>query len=142
MINPTTVGQRVALLRKKQNLTQRQLAKRADISPTFVSDIENDKRNVSSSVLLQIADALGASLDYLMRGETKQQDESPSEPRSIPPELEAAAEEEGWSYSDTVALLDAKRMVRARRGGRETGKAVEDLKREDWIRLHDSLMDR
>lgn len=143
MSKPSTLGQRVAMLRQEEGLTQRQLADRADVSPTFISDIENDKRNVSSAVLMQIGDALGASLDYLLRGKTKDQKRPPSRPRSIPSELEVAAQEEGWSYSDTIALLDAKQMVLARRGGRreKSKKGVEDLNREEWIRLHDSLMD-
>lgn len=143
MTSSSTPGQRVATLRQKQGLTQRQLADRADISPTFISDIENDKRNVSSTVLLKIADALGTSLDYLMRGEPKESGNPPSSPRSIPPELEAAAEENGWSYADTVDLLEAKQMVLARRSSRrqDSAKDIEDLNREDWVRLHESLMD-
>lgn len=141
MNQSSTLGDRVAMLRRKQDLTQRQLADRAGISPTFVSDIENDKRNVSSTVLWQIAEALGASLDYLMKGKTKESETIPSEPRSIPLELEAAAEDEGWSYGETVALLEAKQGVLARRGGGEKSRQkVEDLTREDWIRIYEGLI--
>ena len=142
MKDSASLGQRVAALRQRQDLTQRQLADRAGISATFVSDVENNKRNVSSMVLLEIAEALGTSLDYLMKGESHNNEEASSKPRSVPPELEAAAQNQGWTYSDAVALLDAKQVVLARRSSsRSASRDVEQLNREDWIRLYDNLID-
>lgn len=136
----TTLGDRVASLRKEKGLKQKELADRAEISTPFVSDIENDKRNVSSKVLLRIAKALGTSLDYLMTGEGDQ----PKKPqrREIPSELETAAEEGGWTLSDTVALLEAKQMVLAKRGGEgEEKRDVDDLSRKDWKKLYATLIE-
>lgn len=135
---PTTMGERIAALRSRRGLTQKELANRAGLSTPFISDIENDKRNVSSGALLKIADVLGASLDYLMKGEGKRQQRE--EPDEIPPELAKAAETENWSYSDTITLLEAKQMVRARRSKqRSAGKNAQNMSREDWIDLHRSL---
>lgn len=139
-MNSKTLGDRVADLRKEEDLTQKELADRADISPPFVSDIENDKRNVSSSVLYRIAEALGTSLDYLMTGEENR----PVKPRSrkIPPELNVTAEENNWPFADAVALLEAAQMVLARRGGQEKNRRdVEDLSREDWETLYERLIE-
>jgi len=141
-MTPATLGERVAQLRKKKGLTQEQLAQRADISTPFVSDIENDKRNVSSKVLLQLSDALDVSLDYLMRGKEEKERDT-DEPRNIPPELEKAADKGGWSYSDTVALLEAMQMVLARRGGSgdQGRKKPSDMTREEWGQLYKSMIE-
>lgn len=138
MEEPATLGDRVLKLRRHRGLTQRELADRAGISSPFISDIENNKRNVSSSVLLRIANALGASLDYLMKGEMAET-EDPSPPR-VPTELAGAADEDNWSFSDTLTVLKAKKMALARRGG-QGDKKIEDMTREDWKSLYDSLLD-
>ena len=63
------LGERIAGLRDRKGWTQKTLADRAGCSVTYLSEIEGGKnRNVSSAKLLRIADELGASLDYLMRG--------------------------------------------------------------------------
>ena len=88
------------------------LAERAGLSKGFLSDVENNKRNVGSQNLLKIANVLGASGPGL-RGETS--DSGVSEPIVIPPELSQAAEELELSYSATIELLEAHRSVIARR---------------------------
>ena len=63
------VGDRIREIREARTLTQDQLADRSGVSKGFLSDIENGKRNPSSEYVLKIANALGASIDYLLRGE-------------------------------------------------------------------------
>jgi transcriptional regulator with XRE-family HTH domain len=121
----------VSTVREHQGCTQRELAERAQISVTFLSEVENDKRNVSSEVLLRLADALGASLDYLLRGEENAG--NAALPVAIPAALAAAAEEHGWPFSETVALLHAYRAVLARRG---RGGGAREWDAEDWVNLH------
>jgi transcriptional regulator with XRE-family HTH domain len=125
---PSTLGQRIADLRERRGLTQRQLAEAADLSATFLSEIENDRRNVGAAILLRLADTLDASLDYLMRGE---EGRAPRKPITVPPELSAAAEQEGWSYSQTIALLEGR--VLYRRGGTSTELAGRPWTRQEWI---------
>ena len=55
-----TTGERVREIREKRGMTQDQLAGQAKISKSFLSEIENNKRNVSSQALLRIAKILGA----------------------------------------------------------------------------------
>lgn len=124
---PDSVGGRIRQLRSRREWTQRRLAKRSGVSPTFISEIESGSRNVGSKTLLRVADALGASLDYLVRGEQRQQ----PEPLEIPPELERAAEDNSWSYRDTAGLLRAGKVVVARRGPAQ-GQSIEELTKEDW----------
>lgn len=52
------LGAAVREIREEADLTQQQLAKRAGVQPTFVSDIERGIRNPSWSTMLSIAKAL------------------------------------------------------------------------------------
>ena len=140
MQNFSTSGRRIAYLREKKGWTQKRLAQEADISITFLSEIENDKRTMGSEVLLNIADALGASLDYIIKGEVS--GTPTQEPITIPPELSQAAESEGWSYPRTMLLLNTKRSVLARRS--QEGQSVsssDKWAKKQWIDLYKQLFD-
>lgn len=113
---PTT-GETIRKIREKRGMTQDQLAEQAQISKSFLSEVENDRRNVSSGNLLRIANALGTSMDYLM-GERKEAVQRT--PVVIPPELSQAAEELGLSYRTTLEILEAHNSVVARRSERTT----------------------
>src|SRR6266566_1451191 len=129
-----TVGDRVREIRETKKWTQDQLATKSGVSKGFLSDIENNKRNPSSEYVLKIANALGASLDYLLRGlET-----TPgirTEPVVIPPALAEAAEQLNLSYAETVELLEAHRSVIARRSNRQT----KSFDVKDWMELHKAI---
>lgn len=134
---PQTLGQRVTMLRERKKWTQRELAERAGISVTFLSEVENDKRNPSSDVLLRLANALNTSMDYLMKGSTP--NPVPEDPLTIPPELSAAAEDQGWSHRDTVALLVGHLSLLARRTrGGEPEPQKKNLSVNDWVNLYNT----
>ena len=63
-----TVGKRIMLLRKERRFTREELAERADISYKFLYEIENDTKNFSASTLERLSDALGVSMDFIMKG--------------------------------------------------------------------------
>lgn len=121
-------------MREQRNWTQRELAERAGVSVPFLSGIENGKRNVSSEVLLRIADTLDASLNYLLRG--GEPTSSAPETALLPQTLHSAAERHGWAYADVHALHRGYRAVLARRGGQERAWAEED-----WVRLYRQFFD-
>ena len=129
-------GDRIKAARDKLNWTQEQLAQAAGISKGFLSDIENDKRNISSESALKIADALGISLDYLLRGETGER-ERQRQPVRIPPELSNLAEELELSYSETLTLLEAHEAVVARRAARLLRTPTVD----EWRRFYKAIKD-
>lgn len=134
------LGERIADLRKARGWTQRELADEVGITPTYVSEIENARtRNVGSAILLEIADALGASLDYLLgRRETRLE----GEPLTVPASLSEAAAKEGWSYAETRDLLRAKRMVVARRTeSKRPVRKPENLTQQEWVDFHKRLYD-
>ena len=113
-----TTGDRIREIREARGMTQDGLADSAKISKSFLSEVENNRRNISSGNLLRIANVLGASVDYLLRGETKEQ--LRREPVVIPPELSQAAEELGLSYATTLEVLEAHNSVVARRSNKTT----------------------
>lgn len=63
------VGERIKQLRKQNNLTLRELSQKADISVSFLSDIENGRSKPSLEKLKYISEALGTTISYLL-GET------------------------------------------------------------------------
>jgi transcriptional regulator with XRE-family HTH domain len=129
---PTT-GDRIREIREKKKMTQDQLAEAAEISKGFLSDVENNKRNISSQGLLRIANSLGASVEYLLRGESKES--TVLEPIVIPRELSQAAEELHLSYAQTLELLDAHRSIVARR----SNKSLRNFGIDDWKKLHGAI---
>jgi transcriptional regulator with XRE-family HTH domain len=126
-------GDRIRAIREKRGLTQDQLADKAKISTGFLSDVENGKRNVSSENLLKIANALGASADYLLRGETRETNQR--QPVVIPPELSEAAGDLGLSYTQTLETLEAHNSVVARRSTKETKR----LSVEEWKEFYRAI---
>lgn len=55
------VGRNFARLRAAANLTQEQVAERADISQQYISGLERGQRNPSVETLARISEALGIS---------------------------------------------------------------------------------
>jgi transcriptional regulator with XRE-family HTH domain len=128
-----TTGERIKQIREKKGLTQDQLAEAAGISKGFLSDVENNNKNISSQSLLRIANALGASVDYLLQGATIEA--ADKAPVVIPPELSDAAEELKLSYAETLELLDAHKSVVARR----SSKSQRQFSVDDWKNLHKAI---
>ncbi|RVA05348.1 helix-turn-helix transcriptional regulator [Mesorhizobium sp. M7A.F.Ca.US.001.02.1.1] len=61
------VGRNFARLRLAAQLTQEQVAERADISQQYISGLERGQRNPSVETVLKIAQALGVSHVDLVR---------------------------------------------------------------------------
>jgi len=66
-VNKLTMGDRMREARKKQKLTQEQLAERLDISVEFVGQIERGLKLPSMQVFVKMVEALNVSADYLLR---------------------------------------------------------------------------
>jgi len=66
-----TIGQRIKQARKANNMSLRNLAEKAEISAMAISKYERDLDTPSSGVLLRLAQALGVSIDFLFRPQTK-----------------------------------------------------------------------
>lgn len=62
----STIGERIRDLRNARNLTLKDLSLRANISISFLSDIESGRTRPSVDTLLSLANALGVPTDYLL----------------------------------------------------------------------------
>lgn len=129
-----TVGERIRQIRGDMGWTQERLAREAGLSKSFLSDIENNKTRVSGDNLLKIAEVLGASLDYLMKGDTRQERDEPKS-IEIPVELSNAAEELSISFREAIMLLNIQRSIVAKRSSTQR----RQMGKEDWIRLYEKI---
>lgn len=128
----SSVGERIKKRRTELGWTQDQLAQKAGISKSFLSDLENGKRSVSADNLLDIARVLTLSLDYLMKGEE-------TEPKSaevqIPASLVAFADEERLTFKQTIALLRMREQIVAHRSSTKK----EGLEQVDWQKFYEAV---
>lgn len=61
------IGLNVRDLRQGRTLTQEEVAHRAEVNQTYLSDIERGKRNPSVLVLARIASALLVDIEELLK---------------------------------------------------------------------------
>jgi transcriptional regulator with XRE-family HTH domain len=126
------VGERIKARRLELEWTQDQLAQKAGISKSFLSDLENGKRSVGAENLLDISRALGVSIDFLMTGEVS---EKPVTQVPIPATLARFAAEEGLSFRQTLMLLDMQKQIVAHRSARKK----DGLEAVDWRKFYESV---
>ncbi len=63
------LGSRIKIIRKAKKLTLRQLSCITDLSISYLSDIENNRKNPSLLRLKDIAKNLDTSVNYLLTGQ-------------------------------------------------------------------------
>jgi len=61
-------GQRVKTLRKGLNISQEELAFRAGIDRTYITGIENGKRNVSLEIICKVIKGLDTTFESFFKG--------------------------------------------------------------------------
>ncbi len=61
------IGLNLQRLRRERGLSQEELAHRANIHQTYLSGVEQGKRNPSVVVLQRIAEGLGLDIEALVR---------------------------------------------------------------------------
>lgn len=65
-MNRTALGTRIRQERLKQNYTQEQLAEKLNVSTTYIGYIERGERTLTLAKLIDIANILHVSVDYLL----------------------------------------------------------------------------
>ncbi len=65
-MNRTALGKRIREERVRQNLTQEQLAEKLNVSTTYIGYIERGERTLTLAKLVDLANVLSISLDYLL----------------------------------------------------------------------------
>jgi transcriptional regulator with XRE-family HTH domain len=129
-----SLGDRVRRLRRERNWTQDRLATEAKLSKSFISEVESGTSQPRGPVLVRIATALGASLDYLMTGREASPAKSAA-PVEIPPELVALAERLHLPFSHVALLLEFRNSVEARRRDQAPRKLTED----EWQQFYQNV---
>lgn len=66
LINYKSIGKQIQKARIKQNLTQEYISEKLDVTPAHISKIENGKGKLSLSLLINIANLLNVSANYLL----------------------------------------------------------------------------
>lgn len=75
-----SLGERIKNIRKSRGLTQGQLSAKANISRSYLADVERDRYNPSVDTLTTIATALNVSPSMLLNSEPEQNTDSMSVP--------------------------------------------------------------
>ena len=135
MSRKETVGQRLQYIRTNKGLTLDQLAERVGISKSFLWEVEHDNSGISGEKLLRVANALSASLDFILRGEPSPENYQGPPVVEIPSELSDMAEEQGLTYKKTLALLEIEKSIIARR----STKGHSRKSKEDWLKLYNGV---
>lgn len=63
------LGQNIVAFRRERDMTQEELGELADLHPTYVSSVENFKRNISIDAIEKIAKAFRVPAFELLRPE-------------------------------------------------------------------------
>jgi transcriptional regulator with XRE-family HTH domain len=75
-----TFGERIALLRRRQEMTQKKLGEESSVHPNTIARLERGRlTDLPGSMVARIADALGTSTDFLL-GRTEQDEPSEAYP--------------------------------------------------------------
>lgn len=64
------MGPRIAALRRQLRMSQADLARQLNISPSAVGMYEQGRREPSAELLVELADVLGVTTDYLLTGQS------------------------------------------------------------------------
>lgn len=62
------LGEKVRFYRKLSAFSQEKLAEKAELAPSYVSDVERGRENVSVDTLARISKALRIGLEELFKG--------------------------------------------------------------------------
>lgn len=129
-----TVGSRIRHARTQKGLTIDELATRSKISKSFLWDVENGRSDIGGERLLRIANVLGASLEFLLRG-TDPPADFMIRSIEIPAQLNDFAQEQGLTYRQTLALIETHCSILARRSSKQKRVMTKD----DWKAMWEGL---
>ncbi|HHW4764683.1 helix-turn-helix domain-containing protein [Staphylococcus aureus] len=62
------IGDNIKKIRKEKNITQSELAKSLEISQSYLSDLENNRKNLGINTVEKIAKKLNVTIGYLTSG--------------------------------------------------------------------------
>jgi transcriptional regulator with XRE-family HTH domain len=123
LVQPT-VGLRIKEKRQEEGISIRELARRSNLTASFISQVENGKANVSLDSLRRITKALGVQILYFL-SELGVPSESEIEGQTPPPPEKISRENELFDHSSPLI----KSSLRAKLFFPDTGITYELLTR-------------
>lgn len=126
------IGLKIKRLRQAQDMTVQELAKKAEVSPGYLSEVERGLSAISVDKLSQIAQGLGIGANALL-GEDA--DVAAKEVVQIPASLSVAADQLNLSHRATLTLLQGKRSLTARRSLNE----AHEWSVDDWLKFYEQV---
>ena len=66
------IGKRVKIARIKADMKQEHVAEKSGLSPTHISNIENNRVKISLPTLVHVCNALDTTIDYILADEYDQ----------------------------------------------------------------------
>ncbi len=133
------IGERIRQRRRELGLTQEALADNADLSKSFISEMESGDTAASGLVYLRVARALDVTVQWLLTGlvpDDAQSAQTASQLISKMPLVSKVAEEKNWSHKFTLDVTAALGAVVARRS--QDGRPWEP-NRDDILRVAKAL---
>ena len=127
--SPDELGQRLRAAREAHGISLRTLAKRIDVSPSFISQVELGRASPSVGTLYALVTALGLSLDDVMTEEP----DGPPQPAAVDPGPASAP-----ASGDAATTANTTRPRIGEHVQRAVGRRVIKMSGVTWERLtHD-----
>ena len=112
-----SIGEKIKSARKSRNFTQVELADRANISRSYLGDIEGDRYNASVDTLKAIATALSIDVSYFFSDTSNKIEFTPRDHRDIAKTMEELREqllhEEGLMFDGEPLSPEATESILA-----------------------------
>lgn len=67
-IDLTEIGNRISVERRRNNITQKQLAEKMNVSIQMISNLERGNKAIKINNLVNLSQILGVSTDYILTG--------------------------------------------------------------------------
>ena len=128
-----TLGKRIKSTRLSKGLKAKELAKKAEISASYLSEVEKGISAISGERLLKIAKALEVSISFLMEEEAV--DAGSKSDVRIPHALAKAGEELNLPFNSILALLEGHQSLFARRSSSQE----KEWQTEDWLEYYEKV---
>lgn len=106
------VGQRIVMLRTQKQWSQRELAKRVDINVSVMNRIELGDRPIKDQELVNLANVLDVTTDYLLGRSSLPNSETKTEFDVLLKDPNTAALFEDWKNMNEDQRNEAVRMIK------------------------------
>ena len=132
--NRRVIGRRIRSTRRSRDITAQALARAANVSTGYLSEVERGLCPVSIDKLRSIASALQLDMSFVLDGSEPGNGEITKEIR-IPTALASAAEQLDLSYVVTISLLNGKASLVAKR----SSETKQEWTAEQWIEFYEKV---